>query len=149
MIERSAYIFLRRTRGGWQYSMIFEIKCMLVLFITSMGLSAAYDIFRGMRRGVPHGKGLCVLQDIIYSIYWLITMIYVVFTYCNGILRSYVIIGYILGMVCYYLLFSKLLLRLISHITRKINNVFTALLANIAKSHRKDAKTIEKNSKNS
>jgi spore cortex biosynthesis protein YabQ len=77
-------------------------------------LSVFYDIFRALRKHIPHHNLVVMLEDILF---WLISAAAVfVFIYNtnSGEVRAFVFIGAVLGGVLYFLTISKLVIRLLS-----------------------------------
>ena len=66
-------------------------------------LQAIYDIIRGIRRVFYHKSVFC--------------------TYNDGELRGFFFLGIVIGMILYYQLCSKFLLRAVIHITEKLKKI--------------------------
>ncbi len=122
------------------------------VFLISMawaaGLFALYDVLRGLRRAVRHWNFFVALEDFLYWMFWTCCVIYMIYTYNNGEIRSYVLLGFLLGAVLYELLLSRLILFLLAFLMKKIvfaiGLLFRLLLAPV-KYCRKHNKSIEKN----
>lgn len=88
-----------------------------VFFGVIMGL--VYDLFRIIRRIVPHNKIIVSLEDIVF---WL-TSSFLVFEYIfkanSGTLRGFIFIGLCMGIVLYLLTLSQLIVSNMSKFLRQ------------------------------
>lgn len=84
------------------------------LFFTSIllgaSLAAVYDIFRILRIAIPSGSLLIAIEDIFYFLF----CTFVTFTFIlrtnEGMVRSYILLGEIIGWVLYYLTLGNLVI---------------------------------------
>ncbi len=77
--------------------------------LVGMGLFFLYDILRIFRRILPHGNIWIGVEDFLY---WIIfTGVFVVLLYRenDGMVRGLACGGLLVGMTCYYLLLSRLI----------------------------------------
>lgn len=105
----------------------------LISMIYGAALSLIYDMIRSFRRVVSHSNFVIAVEDFLYWIFWACAIISMIYTYNNGDLRSYVILGLILGACLYYLLFSRLILFLLTFILKKISRFLHFILSILIK----------------
>lgn len=82
-----------------------------IFILTGIIIGLIFDIFRILRRSFKTTDILTYIQDIIF---WIITgaiVIYTIFKFNNGEIRSYVFLGVALGLTIYLLLFSKVFIK--------------------------------------
>ena len=75
-------------------------------------LQAIYDIIRGIRRVFYHKSVFTAVMAFIFLC-----------TYNDGELRGFFFLGIVIGMILYYQLCSKFLLRAVIHITEKLKKI--------------------------
>jgi spore cortex biosynthesis protein YabQ len=71
----------------------FQLRLFLLMIITGFVIGFVYDILRIIRRIIKHGKFIANIQDIIYWVIVTIFVFYIIFTYNNGEIRFYSILG--------------------------------------------------------
>ncbi len=82
-----------------------------IFILTGIMIGLVFDIFRILRKSFKTTDILTYIQD---SIFWIITggiLIYTIFKFNNGELRSYVFLGIMLGLTIYFILFSKVFIK--------------------------------------
>lgn len=75
--------------------------------LTGVIIGILFDIFRILRKSFKTLDIITYIQDFIFLILTGIIMLYSIFTFNNGEIRGYVIIGVFLGIMIYILLLSK------------------------------------------
>lgn len=75
--------------------------------LTGVVIGILFDIFRILRKSFKTLDLITYVQDFIFLILTGIIMLYSIFTFNNGEIRGYVIIGVFLGIMIYILLLSK------------------------------------------
>lgn len=96
----------------------------IITIICGMGIGVFYDILRILRRVVAHSNWMINVED---AFFWLISSVFlfvILFNQNNGIIRGYVILGVVLGMITYFLLISYFFVKIISD---SINSVLSAI----------------------
>ena len=96
-----------------------QLYTFLCFLITGFLIGILFDIFRILRKSFKVPDIITYMQDIVF---WILTgalLLYSIFTFNNGELRSYVFIGIILGTFFYILLFSKYIIKF----TTKLINI--------------------------
>ena len=86
-------------------------------------LQAIYDIIRGIRRVFYHKSVFLFIEDIGFGIFTAVMAFIFLCTYNDGELRGFFFLGIVIGMILYYQLCSKFLLRAVIHITEKLKKI--------------------------
>ena len=86
-------------------------------------LQAIYDIIRGIRRVFYHKSMFLFIEDIGFGIFTAVMAFIFLCTYNDGELRGFFFLGIVIGMILYYQLCSKFLLRAVIHITEKLKKI--------------------------
>lgn len=86
-------------------------------------LGVLYDVFRILRLALPHGKIIVFVEDILY--FFLITVISFAFVllWADGVVRSFLLLGELLGGVVYFFTLSLLILKAAGLIIRAVKAV--------------------------
>lgn len=82
-----------------------------ISILVGMGLFFLYDILRIFRRVVPHGNLWIGVEDFLY---WMIctgTVFVMLYQENDGMVRGFALGGVVLGMIFYYLLLSRYVIR--------------------------------------
>lgn len=113
-----------------------QLFCLLIFIITGVVIGILFDIFRILRKSFKTSDWITYLQDIIFWILAGCVMLFSIFTFNNGEIRSYVFIGIILGIILYMLAISRLFVKIsvtIIKFCKKILSYPIHLLENIIK----------------
>ena len=86
-------------------------------------LQAIYDIIRGIRRVFYHKSVFLFIEDIGFGIFTAVMAFIFLCTYNDGELRGFFFLGIVIGMILYYQLCSKFILRAVTHITEKLKKI--------------------------
>ena len=95
----------------------------LVSILFGVCLQAIYDIIRGIRRVFYHKSVFLFIEDIGFGIFTAVMAFIFLCTYNDGELRGFFFLGIVIGMILYYQLCSKFLLRAVIHITEKLKKI--------------------------
>lgn len=115
------------------YSQLF---CLLIFTITGIVIGILFDVFRILRKSFKTADIVTYLQDILF---WLITVgiiLFSIFQFNHGEIRSYVFIGIVLGVVLYMITISKFIIKSSVFIIKWIKKIISYplhLLENIIK----------------
>ena len=115
------------------YSQLF---CLLIFTITGIVIGILFDVFRILRKSFKTADIVTYLQDILF---WLITggiILFSIFQFNHGEIRSYVFIGIVLGVVLYMITISKFIIKSSVFIIKWIKKIISYplhLLENIIK----------------
>lgn len=99
-----------------------------IFLLTGLLIGIIFDFFRILRKSFNHSNFITIIQDLIFFIITSILVIFVLFKYNNGVVRSYVIIGIFCGLLIYFGLFSKIFVKINVKIIEFIKSVFSFLL---------------------
>ena len=89
-----------------------QINILFIFAITGMCMGILFDFFRIQRRVFKTYDFVTYVQDILFWIISGIILIFVTMKYTDGELRSYMIIGIILGIMLYLKLISKYFIKI-------------------------------------
>ena len=96
----------------------------LISFLISCGVGVVYcliyDILRAIRKSTDVTDGTVFLQDIVYFIIISITTFMLLTALSNGEIRSYVIIGLLLGFLLCFCTFSRINLKILAFLFKNI-----------------------------
>lgn len=92
-----------------------DIAQQMQLFAKSVfvgaGICLLYDLLRGFRRAVSHGRTWIAVEDVCF---WVLSAVGIFLFVCHeddGKVRGFVLLGNLLGMSCYHILMSRTILR--------------------------------------
>lgn len=101
-----------------------EIYAQAVLLVSCFGLGCwlmfCYDLLRISRMLFPAKNWLVGLEDFCYWIYVSISVFSLLYRQNDGILRSYVIMGVVAGMVVYDRIVSRNILKVLQKVRERI-----------------------------
>lgn len=109
MIQNQVYVFL------WS-------------ILTGAILALIFDFFRAMRKCGKDNLLIVCLQDVLYLIIAAFVIIMSSFITNDGELRGYMFLGYLLGVIFYLLLLSRIVVKLLSGVFVTLHNVVGAML---------------------
>ena len=113
-----------------------QLFCLLIFTITGITIGVLFDIFRILRKSFKTADIDTYLQDILF---WLISggiILFSIFQFNHGEIRSYVFIGIILGVILYMITISKYIIKYSVFIIKWIKKIISYplhLLKNIIK----------------
>lgn len=108
MIQNQVYVFL------WS-------------ILTGGVLALIFDFFRAMRKCGKDNLLIVCLQDVLYLIIAAFIIIMSSFITNDGELRGYMFFGYLLGVIFYLLLFSRIVIKILSGLFTMLHNVAEAV----------------------
>lgn len=82
-----------------------------IAVLVGAGLFLLYDILRIFRRIVPHGNIWIGMEDFLYWIICTAAVFAMLYQGNEGMVRGFALGGVVVGMLLYYLLFSRLVIR--------------------------------------
>ena len=107
----------------------------LISFLISCGVGIVYcliyDVLRAIRKSCAVTDGTVFLQDIVYFVIISITTFMLLTALSNGEIRSYVIIGLLLGFLLCFCTFSKINLKVLVFIFSKFHFLSDWFVASI------------------
>lgn len=93
-------------------TIILQLYLLLIFVITGIIIGIFFDIFRILRKSFKTPDIITYIEDVIFWILSGLFFLYILFIYNNGEIRSYVIIGLLLGILLYFLLISKYFIKI-------------------------------------
>ncbi len=84
-----------------------QLLCLIAFTATGIVIGVLFDIFRILRRSFKTADWLTTLQDILFWILAGFVILFSIFKFNNGEIRSYIFVGITLGVLIYILIFSK------------------------------------------
>ena len=94
-----------------------------ISILVGMGLFLLYDIFRIFRRIVPHGAVWIGVEDFLYWLLCTAAVFLMLYQKNDGMIRGFAIGGVILGMLLYFVLISRFVVKVNVCILKKILGV--------------------------
>lgn len=113
--------------------LIEELRKMGMMMLFGAGMSALYDVFRILRRIIPHNKVAVSGEDLIYWLCMIIPTFAFVVEINDGVFRLYLILGILLGIFLYCKTLGKVIMMITTFICGKIFKLMTFVLKNIRK----------------
>lgn len=93
---------------------IVEVNFFGISFLCGFGLIFTYDLFRILRRLIPHHTIVIAVQDFVYWVVAGVFLFSMMYRYNNGIIRLFSILGILLGMIFYQYVLSDIWIRLVT-----------------------------------
>lgn len=132
-----------------------EASALLVSVLLGAALFFLYDILRIFRRIVPHGNFWIGAEDFVYWLICTAAVFVMLYRENDGMVRGFVLGGVAVGMAAYYLLLSRIVIRLnvlvwktllgaIGKILRFLTRPFFKIWSKIWKIFRKQLKKLIK-----
>ena len=84
-----------------------QLYSLLIFTISGVAIGIFFDIFRILRKTFKTPDIITYIEDTIFWICTGIFFLFLLFKFNNGVIRNYVIIGIIMGVVIYILTISK------------------------------------------
>lgn len=88
-----------------------QLFCLGIFIITGISIGLLFDIFRILRKSFHTADWITYIQDVLFWILAGSMMLFSIFTFNHGEIRSYVFIGILIGVVIYMLAISKLIVK--------------------------------------
>ena len=89
-----------------------EAVFFLYSILEGIALIFVYDIFRIFRRIIKHGNVWIGIEDIIYWIFCTIAVFLLLYQKNDGMMRAFCFLGILFGMMVYYFLFSRSIIKI-------------------------------------
>ena len=88
-----------------------QLYVFLIYCLCGAIIGLFFDIFRILRKSFKTPDIITYIEDIIFWILTGLFLIYIIFTFNNGEIRSYIFIGLAIGILLYLLIFSKIFIK--------------------------------------
>lgn len=104
----------------------------LVFVASGLCIGIIFDVFRILRKSFKTTDLVTSIEDILFWIITGILILYNIFRFNNGEIRSYLFLGILVGVTCYLIFLSKLFIRInvaiLKYIKKFVRKVVTILL---------------------
>ena len=121
-----------------------QFNTVFIFFLTGICIGLLFDFFRIQRKVLKTCDFITYIQDILFWIVSGLIIIFVIMKYTNGEIRIYMVLGIILGILIYFLIISKYIMKIFVRILSFLLNIIGKLLFPIKKIY----KIIKKSWKN-
>lgn len=108
--------------------MVSENEFLLHAFFMGTFITFVYDLFRILRRAIPHGLFWISVEDLFFWIYCSVKVFMLLYHEGNGTLRWFAVLGVLTGMFLYMKLISGLLVKFGSCVLGKILEILGKIL---------------------
>ena len=85
-----------------------ELYCFFIFIIVGVVISILFDFFRILRKSFKTPDIITYIEDIVFGVLAGIIIIFSIFKFNNGEIRSYLFIGILIGMLIYLFTISKI-----------------------------------------
>ena len=121
-----------------------QFNIVFIFFLTGICIGLLFDFFRIQRKVLRTCDFITYIQDILFWIISGLIIIFVIMKYTNGEIRIYMVFGIILGILIYFLIISKYIMKISVCILSFLLNIIGKLLFPLKKIY----KIIKKDWKN-
>lgn len=88
-----------------------QIYCFFIFIVVGIVISILFDIFRILRKVFKTPDIVTYIEDIIFGVLAGIIIIYSIFKFNNGEIRSYLFVGILIGILSYLFTLSKFFIK--------------------------------------
>ena len=88
-----------------------QLYVFLMYCLSGLIIGILFDIFRIFRKSFKTPDIVTYIEDVIFWILTVLFLIFIIFKFNNGEIRSYIFIGLALGILMYLLMFSKIFIK--------------------------------------
>lgn len=110
-----------------------QITTLLIFAVTGVIIGILFDFFRIQRKIIKTFDFVTYIQDILFWLFSGITVIFSITKFTNGELRSYMVFGIVLGIIIYFSIFSKFVIKISVSIIQFLLKILSILLFPIKK----------------
>ena len=97
-----------------------------IFILTGILVGLLFDIFRVFRKSFKTSDFITIVEDVVFFILSSLLIIYTVFKFNNGELRSFVLMGIISGITIYLKVFSKTFIKVNVNIIESLKKIMKA-----------------------
>ena len=108
-----------------------QLYSLFIFSLIGIFIGLLFDVFRILRKSFRTPDIVTIIEDIIF---WILVggiLLFSVFKFNNGELRSYIFIGLILGIIVYILTISRYIIKISVKILMTLKNIFSFPLKKI------------------
>lgn len=102
-----------------------QVYSLVIFVICGIAIGIFFDIFRILRKSFKTSDIVTYIEDIIFWIFSGLFFLFVLFKFNNGQIRSYVVIGLLIGILLYILTISKYFIKVNVTIINLIKRIIT------------------------
>ena len=113
-----------------------QLFCLFIFIITGIVIGILFDCFRILRKSFKTTDWITCIQDIIFWMLTGIIILFSIFKFNNGEIRSYIILGIFFGALIYMLTISKFVIKYsvrVINLLKKIISYPINIIINILK----------------
>lgn len=110
-----------------------ELRFFVISILWGCLIVIIYDCLRIIRNLIKHNKLTVALEDIVYWIICGFLIFQMMYKHNNGIIRTFSILGMLIGMLIYKYSFSEFLVKNISSILKKLTALLSILFSFLIK----------------
>ena len=100
-----------------------------VFLLTGVLIGILFDVFRILRKSFKTSDFATTIQDILFWLLTSILVLYTIFKFNDGEIRSYVFLGIGIGISVYIILFSKIVITVNVKIIKALKRIVVTLLS--------------------
>lgn len=101
-----------------------QVYVFLIFILNGFLIGLLFDTFRILRRSFKTPNIITSIEDITFWILSGLILIYSIFKFTDGKLRSYIFLGVLFGYILYLLIFSKIYIKISIYIISFIKKIF-------------------------
>ena len=105
-----------------------QIIILMRFLISGLLIGLLFDFFRIQRKAIKVHDIVTYVQDILFWVITAIIIIYTVITYTDGEIRSYMVVGLALGVIIYFYIFSRRIMKFVLIIINCIKKILSIFL---------------------
>jgi len=113
--------------------MVSENEFLLHALFMGAFITFVYDLFRILRRAIPHGLFLISVEDLFFWVYCSVKVFLLLYHEGNGTLRWFAVFGALIGMFLYMKIFSGFLVKYGSLLLGKLLAILGKILGFLLK----------------
>lgn len=142
MVEGILLSQVQKTGNGVSEGIFTEAVFLGISVLVGMGLFLLYDIFRIFRRIMPHGAIWIGVEDFCYWLLCTAAVFLMLYQENDGMIRGFAIGGVIFGMILYFFLLSRFVVKINVCILKKILGIAGKITGFVTKPFRKIGRKI-------
>ena len=104
-----------------------QLYVFLIYSFSGVIIGLFFDVFRILRKSFKTPDFITYIEDIIFWILTGLFLIYIIFKFNNGEIRSYIFIGLGIGILLYLLIFSKYFIKINVIIIKYLKAIFRTI----------------------
>ena len=100
----------------------------LIFIVNGIIIGLLFDFFRILRRSFKTKDFITYIEDILFWVLTGLLLLYSIFTFNNGEIRLYMLIGAILGCIIYMLSISNFIVKINTKIIISLKNILSKII---------------------